>query len=156
MTGARRLEDLDSWATARVLVRRIYQVTTPAPIKHDFAYCGQVRKAAISIMSNIAEGFGRSTDKEFARFLDIARGSSFETQSLIHVATDIAYLDTDTSDELIKLSFQVIAQVTALAKYLRTGSQSPTSFGAVDLDTDEIGPPPEIESDLGHRTSDPT
>lgn len=70
-------------------------------------------------MSNIAEGFGRSSDREFARFLDISRGSTFETQSLIHLGSDLAYIDEATTRELVSVSFQVIAQVTSLSQYLR-------------------------------------
>lgn len=126
MSSASRLEDLDVWIAARSLVRCIYQVTTASGARNDFGYRDQIRRAAVSVMSNIAEGFGRSSDKEFARFLDIARGSAFETQSLIHVGTDVGYLEKDASCELVKSTLVLIAQITALIRYLRQ-SEGPRS-----------------------------
>ena len=119
MAGASRLEDLDAWMTSKTFVKRIYEVTAVPPTKRDFGYSDQIRRAAVSVMSNIAEGFGRASDKEFARFLDIARGSTFESLSLIHLGSDLAYFDNATARELIRMSFQVIAQVTSLSRYLR-------------------------------------
>lgn len=101
MAGARKLEDLEAWICAKSLVQDVYRLTREAPARNDFGFCSQLRNAAVSIMSNIAEGFGRSSDKEFARFLDIARGSTFETQSLLHVARDVSYLDAAASEKLL-------------------------------------------------------
>jgi len=119
MAAADKLEDLGVWANHRTLVKRIYQITTAARTRQDFGYRSPIRRASISIMANIAEGFGRSSDKEFARFLDIAGGSGVETQTLLHVGADVKYLDKDTFDELFKASDQVIAQITSLSRYLR-------------------------------------
>jgi len=123
MAAADNLQSLDAWVNARALVKRIYQFTTPSPTRLDFAYCDQIRRAAISVMANIAEGFGRSSDKEFARFLDIARGSGLETQSLLFVGTDVNYLDQATFEELFDASDRVVAQITSLTRYLRENSR---------------------------------
>ncbi len=71
-------------------------------------------------MSNIAEGYGRSTDRDFARFLDIARGSALEAQSLICVGLDVEYMDEGTFDELMEAADHIVAQITSLSRYLRT------------------------------------
>ena len=154
MAGASRLEDLDAWMKSKTLVKRIYKLTAVPPAKNDFAYCNQIRRATISIMSNIAEGFGRSTDKEFARFLDIARGSSFETQSLIHVANDVGYIEDPESKDLIKVSFEIIAMITSLSGYLRADSRSNVAgeIGMSDFRSTEDAP--KGESDFGPLTSD--
>ena len=128
MAAANKLEHLDVWVNAKALVRRVYQITRSETIRRDYAYCNQIRSAAISIMSNIAEGFGRSSDKEFARFLDIARGSGMETQSLLHVGVDVGYLEQATFHELHMASDHIIAQITSLARHLRrdTGKRGGT------------------------------
>lgn len=119
MAAARKVEDLEVWASARDLVKQVYRFTAKSKVRPDLVYCNQVRRAAISTMSNIAEGFGRHSDKEFARYLDIARGSLVETQSLLYVAVDIEYLDTEAFEELILASSRLVAQLTVFGQYLR-------------------------------------
>lgn len=119
MTGFRKLEDIDVWVTSKDLVQEVYRFTSAVPARTDFAYCDQIRKAATSVMSNIAEGFGRHSDRDFARFLDIARGSAVETRSLLHVAKGVRYLDQDDFVKLEGMASQVTAQITVLSQYLR-------------------------------------
>lgn len=121
MSKAKELDDLAVWVNARRCVRNIYQLTAKAPGRHDYSYCNQLRSASVSIMSNIAEGYGRSSDKDSARFLDIARGSALETQSLVCVGLDVTYLDPETFDELTDILDHIIAQITSLSRYLRDG-----------------------------------
>ena len=85
--GAEKFEDLRVWQEARRLVGRIYSAFGDAtPAGRDFGFRDQVRRASVSVMSNIAEGFERCSEVEFARFLDIAEGSSGEVRSLLCVA----------------------------------------------------------------------
>ncbi len=121
MTAANKLEQLEVWTNAKDLVTSIYRTTSVGPSNRDFSYRDQIRSAAVSVMSNIAEGYGRSTDKEFARFLDIARGSGLEVQSLLYVGSGVEYLDEATFRELYRASDQVIAQITSLRRYLLKG-----------------------------------
>ena len=91
----RRFEDLDVWQVARELVRDVYALTRRDSLRRDPGFADQVRRAAVSTMNNIAEGFERGSDKEFIRFLFIARGSVGEVRSLLYVALDQSYINKD-------------------------------------------------------------
>ena len=84
----KRFEDIAAWKKARLLVRMIYEVSQTGKFKTDYAFRDQIRRSAVSIMANIAEGFGRNSRDAFANHLNIARGSAAETQSLLYVALD--------------------------------------------------------------------
>ena len=86
MATFHRFEDIESWQKARRLARRIYELTGNGDFARDFGLRDQIRRAAVSIMSNIAEGFERDSRREFARFLDIARASTGEVRSQLYVA----------------------------------------------------------------------
>jgi four helix bundle protein len=87
------LEDLEAWQQARHLVNEIYSVTREnSSLSKDFGLTNQVQRAAVSIMSNVAEGFERKTPKDFAHFLDLAKGSCGEVRSMLYVAEDLIYL----------------------------------------------------------------
>ena len=81
-------EDLDSWQHAREMVSRIYDLTRHEPLCRDFGLCTQLQRAAVSLMSNIAEGFERSHLPEKLQFYNIARGSTAEVRSLFYVIED--------------------------------------------------------------------
>jgi four helix bundle protein len=87
-----RFEDLIAWRKARELTRAIYQVTRQGAFARDFGLARQMQRAAVSIMSNIAEGFERRDRREFHRFLSTAKGSWAEVRSQLYVAFDIGYL----------------------------------------------------------------
>ncbi len=87
-----RFEDIKAWQKARVLVLQIYEVTNKGDFARDYSLKDQVRRASVSIMSNIAEGYGRQTDKEFVQFLYISLGSVAELQSQLHVARELHYV----------------------------------------------------------------
>ncbi|MBN1847559.1 MAG: four helix bundle protein [Deltaproteobacteria bacterium] len=86
-----RFEDIEAWQKARELTREIYAVTVNGPFSKDFGLRGQIRRAAVSAMSNIAEGFGRCGNKGFSQFLSRARGSIAEVQTQLYVALDAGY-----------------------------------------------------------------
>ena len=81
-------EDLESWQKARFLVRNIYELTRADELCRDFGICGQLQRASVSIMSNIAEGFERSHVLEKLQFYNVARGSTAEVRSLLYVVED--------------------------------------------------------------------
>jgi len=97
MEKAKRFEDLWIWQHARELVKEIYKDFDSGAGSKDFGFRDQIQRAGVSIMNNIAEGFERSTDAEFARFLDVAKGSCGEVRSLYHTAEDLDYVDAITA-----------------------------------------------------------
>src|SRR5689334_12696555 len=99
-----RFEDLMTWQKARVLVARVYEVSRSRGFGRDFELRGQIRRAAVSVMSNVAEGYERGSDREFRRFLRIARGSCGEVRSQLYVALDQGYLQQHEFDDLSTLS----------------------------------------------------
>ena len=95
-----RFEDLIAWQKARELTRRVYEITRTGEFAQDFRLSGQIQSAAVSIMSNIAEGFERSGLREFHQFLSTAKASCAELRSQLYVALDVGYIDERTFQEL--------------------------------------------------------
>jgi len=88
-------KELKVWQKGRKFVKDIYILTRKFPKEELFVLTSQMRRAAISISSNISEGSGRGSDKDFARFIDIATGSAFELESQLYVACDLEYFSED-------------------------------------------------------------
>jgi four helix bundle protein len=104
MAKVERFEDLVAWQKARVLTEEIYAVTRKAGMRRDFGLTGQLQRAAVSIMANIAEGFERGKRSEFHQFLSIAKGSCAEVRSLLYVAFDCSYIEQAEFDRLMSLA----------------------------------------------------
>ncbi|MEM6562760.1 MAG: four helix bundle protein [Planctomycetota bacterium] len=102
-----RFEQLDAWQRARELTREVYGVTATGTFSRDFGLRDQIRRAAISIMSNIAEGFERGTTKDNHRFVCIAKASAAEVRSQLYVALDAGHVDRNTFDDLQALGNEV-------------------------------------------------
>lgn len=98
-----RFEDLIAWQKSRALTQAIYEVTRGERFAKDFGLSGQIQRAAVSIMSNIAEGFERDNRGDFHRFLTIAKGSCAEVRSQLYIGLDIGYLN---ATEFQKLNVQ--------------------------------------------------
>ena len=98
-----KFEDLVAWQKARVLTRAIYQVTRKGEFAKDFGLRNQIQRAAVSIMSNIAEGFERYNPNEFHQFLSIAKASCAEVRSQLYVVLDAEYLDSEEFYSLMLL-----------------------------------------------------
>lgn len=96
-----RFEDLIAWQKARKLTRDIYQITRQGSFAKDFGLSGQIQRAAVSIMSNVAEGFERGSRAEFHQFLSVAKASCAEVRSQLYVAFDVGYLDRAEFDDLL-------------------------------------------------------
>jgi four helix bundle protein len=90
-----RFEDLIAWQKARTLTSAIYRATGDGAIARDFGLRDQMRRAAVSVMSNIAEGFERNRPNEFHQFLSVAKGSNGELRSQLYVALDVGYWDQE-------------------------------------------------------------
>ena len=119
----KRFEDLVCWQEARQLTSAICSLCGGRPLAQDFGLANQVRRAAISIMANIAEGFSRQGDREFIQFLFIAKSSASEVQSHLYVALDQAYMRTEEFDTLYAQAERIQKQISNLIKYLRSGTQ---------------------------------
>lgn len=98
MAMIQRFEDIQAWQEARKLVKMIYSITNKELFSRDFGLRDQIRRAAVSVLANIAEGFDCESKAEFARFLGIARRSAVEVQSLLYAALDIEYIDQKEFD----------------------------------------------------------
>lgn len=98
MTMIQRFEDIQAWQEARKLAKMIYAITNKELFSRDFGMRDQIRRASVSVMANIAEGFDCESKIEFARFLGIARRSAVEVQSLLYAALDTEYIDQKEFD----------------------------------------------------------
>ena len=96
------LEQLKVWQLAMDIAKEIYVLTNEFPSEEKFGLTSQIRRAAVSIASNIAEGAGRYSDKEFAHFLSIASGSSFEVRTQLLIAASLNYITKEKVDPLVK------------------------------------------------------
>ena len=126
MTTIRRIEDIQAWQKARELVREIYGFCSKGALSKDFALRSQICRAAISSMSNVAEGFARKSDKEFARFLDVAKGSTIEVQSLLYAGLDIGYISPKEFERLHGVAEETAALIGGFTSYLRKVYHPPT------------------------------
>lgn len=114
----RRFEDIKAWQAARALVAEIYSASGRGGFARDFGLRGQVRRAAVSIMANIAEGFLYRSDRMFTRFLLTARASAMEVQSHLYVAMDQSYLSEEQFRKLYVQTENCAKQLGRLISYL--------------------------------------
>jgi len=113
-------EEIIAWQKARELNSELYLITSQGDFSKDYGLRDQIRRASISITSNIAEGFERETTKEFIRFLYIAKASSGEFRSQLYLAIDLKYI---TNNEFERLNFkvsEVSKLISGLIKYLKS------------------------------------
>ncbi len=128
MSTWQTFEDIDSWVKSRDLCREIYAVTKTGNFSRDFDLRSQIRKTAISAMSNIAEGFERSGTKEFIQFLAVAKGSLGEVMSQLYVAFDQNYLTESQFKQLYNLAAETSKLIGGLMKYLKNSSIKGSKF----------------------------
>jgi four helix bundle protein len=119
MAGARHFTELDCWQLSNDLKLEIYRVSERPVVKRDLKYYEQIRDAAASGPRNIAEGFGRRTDADFARFLDIARASLTECQNHLRDGVDRGYIEQRECDSLTVLAKRACGAVAGLQRHLR-------------------------------------
>lgn len=118
MASVQRFEELEVWKGARALARKIYLATDEGRFARDFSFRDQLRRSAISIVSNIAEGFERGGNKEFVHFLYIAKGSAGELRAQLLVASDLGYIGAEIAAEVIGAAEALSRQLSAFIKYL--------------------------------------
>ena len=119
MVKVRSYRDLKVWQRSKAFAVEIYRVTEPLPRKERYGLTDQIRRAAVSIPSNIAEGHIRRSDKVFANYLDIALGSAAELSTQLEITLEVGYLDTRTCqalaaelEEITKMLFGLLAVIT--------------------------------------------
>jgi four helix bundle protein len=113
-----KFEDIKAWQGARVLVKDIYRATAEGAFARDFGVRDQIRRATVAIMSNVAEGFERGTEREFRQFLFIAKASAGEVRSLLYVTLDLGYIDESMYATLSEQATQLSRQIAAFIKHL--------------------------------------
>jgi four helix bundle protein len=106
-----RFEDIVAWQKARQLTALVYALTRQPAFSRDSALSSQIQRAAVSIMSNIAEGFERARPNEFRQFLSIAKSSCAEVRSLLYVAHEVGHLDDQQFSQAMRLAEEV-ARIT--------------------------------------------
>jgi len=119
MSQISRFEELEAWKLARELVRRIYSLTKSAMFAKDYGFTDQIRRAAVSVMNNIAEGFDRGTNKELIKFLFIARGSAAEVRSMLYVALDQGFLSEEEFEDCRNLCIRCSQIIWGLIRSAR-------------------------------------
>lgn len=122
MAAVTRFEDLEVWQVARILTREIYNVTKHSAFTQDFGLKNQIQRAAVSILSNIAEGFERNGNKELCNFLYIAKGSAGEVRAQLYVAQDLGYI---TEEEFEMLGALAQRCSSMLYRFCETVKDSP-------------------------------
>ena len=119
MAGFKKFEEIQAWQKARSATKRIYEITSDVRFAKDFGLRDQIRRSAISIMANIAEGQGRFSDKEFANFLNMAHGSVAETQPICTLPPIWATSKQSGFSELYELLSEIAKMTMGLMKHLR-------------------------------------
>ena len=124
MAGIGRFEEIDAWKEARDLARAVYHVTSLASINKDIELRRQMRRASVSVMANIAEGFDAASNREFLKFLGYALRSATEIQSHLYVALDQGYVDQKMFGSLQEKTVTVKNLIGGFMRYLRSRTRS--------------------------------
>lgn len=119
MATIKRFEEIKAWQEARELAKLVYTVTRGIAIAKDYGLKDQIQRAAVSVGSNIAEGFARNGNKEFAKFLWIAKGSAAEVQSQLYTAKDIGYISDADFNTVYEKAESCIILIYRFLKSLR-------------------------------------
>ena len=123
MSKYQTFEELPVWQSSRKLACRIHKICSEPPFRNDRALVDQIRRAAISIVSNIAEGFERKSDKEFMNFLNIAKGSAGEVRAQLYLALDFGYISDDFHKNLANEFRSISSQIAGLIGYVQNKPQ---------------------------------
>ena len=120
MPAIDRFEAMEVWQNARAITKKIYSCSGNGNFSKDYGLKEQIQKAAVSIMSNIAEGFERGSNKEFIQFLFIAKGSAGEVRSQLYLALDLGYIKKEKFEELNTELTAISQQLSGFIKYLKS------------------------------------
>jgi four helix bundle protein len=124
MSTIKRFEEIEAWKTARELTRLVYAMSNQGEFSRDFGLRDQMRRASVSILSNIAEGFESRTQALFIDFLGRAKGSAGELRAQIYVALDIGYLNQPQFEQAYNLVDKCSRQITRFIAYLESQPDS--------------------------------
>jgi len=119
MAKIEQFEDIEAWQKARELANDIYTVTNAGPFARDYGLKDQIRRASVSILSNIAEGFERGGNEEFIQFLYIAKGSCGEVRAQLYVAKDQNYITGEQFHDLASQSLHISKMIAGFITYLK-------------------------------------
>lgn len=115
----RKYKDLIIWQRSVKLATEIYKITSDFPTEEKYGLISQMRKCAVSIPSNIAEGAGRSSDKEYRRFLDIAYGSAYELETQIFISFNLDFIEKESFQVLTKEIDEIQKMIFSFSKQLK-------------------------------------
>lgn len=128
MSKIEKIEDLIVWQKSRELAKEIYKLTNKGNFSKDYSLKDQIRRAAISVPSNVAEGFGRGGNKEFVQFLFISKGSLFELRTQHYLALDLEYMTQNEFSELNNLVDEIGKLLNGFINYLQKSDIKGSKF----------------------------
>lgn len=131
MSKIHRFEDIEAWQLARELTVEVYRLTLKEDFNRDYGMKDQIRRASVSIMNNIAEGFERGSNKDFAKFLFISRGSAGEVRSLLYVARDLGYISEQEFEKNRTLCCRIGGALWGLIQHLKKTSNLTTKVSII-------------------------
>lgn len=120
--------EMEVWQKAKLLTKLIYEATSTGTFSRDWALRDQIRKASVSIPSNIAEGFERGGNKEFIRFLSIAKGSAGEVLTQLHIAFDLGHLTENEFERLQDQTVRIGRMLGGFVQYLKKSSRKGPTY----------------------------
>jgi four helix bundle protein len=133
MAKIEKFEDIEAWKRSRLLTKKIYDCTKQRGFEKDFGLKDQIRRASVSTMSNIAEGFERGGNQEFLQFLATAKGSSGEVRSQLYVALDQGYITKQQFDEMYQDAEAISKMVGGFIGYLKSTPLRGTKYAKREL-----------------------
>ncbi len=136
--GIRRFEEIEAWQIARELTRGVYATTRTQPFSRDYGLTDQIRRAAGSVMHNIAEGFDSGSTAEFIRFLRYARRSCSEVQSQLYVAMDQEYLSREVFDASYRKAELTRSKIGAFIRYLEGYGKHKSGIGSSSVREEDV------------------
>lgn len=131
MATVTKIEDLLIWQEARILVKGIFVLTNQEKFSKEFALKDQIKRSAISVMSNIAEGFGRGGNKEFVQFLYISSGSLSELKTQLYISFDFDLLSQEDLNKFLADTFKLENMIKALIKKMKESEYTGTKYKTV-------------------------
>ena len=123
-TAVRTYRDLIVWQKAMVLVTEVYRISKNIPISEIYGLISQMHRCAVSIPSNIAEGYGRHSTNDYVRFLQIASGSLYELQTQLEISANLGYLKKGESERLLALTGEIERMLSSLIRKLNNNRKA--------------------------------
>lgn len=138
MARIARFEEIEAWRQAREATRLIYEISARGEFAKDFALTNQIRRATISVMSNIAEGFERQGNREFLNFLSIAKGSCAEVRAQLYVALDQRYVTEDEFHEVYSRVDETGRLIGGFMRYLKSTEMRGSKYAEPKVANDQL------------------